>query len=210
MINEHEVVLLAPVKREFPKEQILKHLDRRVKLLFINNECLKNLLPVLNEDLIDYSDVECWDKTETYDVGDNVEYNGIIYSSLKDDNTETPNNYSWKVANKFTTSILQQLWDECLGVLMACYVILPAITLTTYSLGKSGATKFGEDAAQNKGVEMKELGVVVSMFQDIVNENFIIFENFVSTSTESVFKECNNQCNDTEYTIPKNRRIMMR
>ncbi|MDV7391610.1 hypothetical protein RZS08_09670, partial [Arthrospira platensis SPKY1] len=117
-------------------------------LLFIQH-IGEDFYDLLLADMVEYGDLDQWDGGP-YAAGDHVMEQGMIFTSLVDDNTseigDPLNAASWKEANKFTTACYNDLWTKgFLRELLAYSVILPAVTHVTYPTGAAGTVQKYED-----------------------------------------------------------------
>lgn len=159
LITGWEVVKYGPVHPEYPVEYICDHIKRREQTLFRSCYLGTSVYQALLADMHDYSSVNNYDAETTYQQGQNVQYDGCVFVSTCDNNTDAPDdgNACWEVAPKFENEANNLLWCTNLRYWLAYEICFTSIDYTTYHLAAHGATKQKQESTGQETVSSAEL-----------------------------------------------------
>jgi len=142
----------------------------------------------------DWGDVMLWSDCMSYQVGDCVLYDGLVYSFIGTDSTSVPGRspLNWAIAERFTDAALNDLWNKHLMMILAAKVYMAAIPQSTYQVSAVGATALVDTNDGLRGTSKAELSVLMdSLGQRFYNKvQFMI--NYVKKNIDTL--PCFDQC----------------
>lgn len=151
--------------------------------------------------------VKMWDSCVGLTVGDYVIYDGLIYKFIGTDSTSTPglSPLNWELAQRFTDSGLNDLWNKHLMMVLAAKIYMAAIPAATYQVSAVGATALMDTNDGLRGTSKAELSMLMdSLGQRFYNKvQFMI--NYIKKNKDTLIcmDECG--CGCTSSTGVRNR-----
>jgi hypothetical protein len=146
LIQPFEVILNAPVRKDYPIGYVCDHIFRVEQKIF--SECLGlDLLKDMIDKCIQYSG-QGWDNCKDYQIDEIVVIDGVYFKSLerKNGNSENPiDSDKWIQAKKFENECYNELWECYLKNILAYSVIYTSITYKTIQAGAKGLVVMTED-----------------------------------------------------------------
>jgi hypothetical protein len=183
LITAQEVIKETPVRNDFPTAYV-----NQVKDLVVNQRFCdwlgEDFLDVLLADLKDHSTAVLWSSTGSYSVDDKVIYEGCVFVSLENINTESPvNSTKWAEAEKFGTSEYNSLWKHLKKYLALC-VIQQANVYTTFETDSGGTREvFNEDSGR-KTATQRTLQYVTTNLQSLESASQQVLKRFIEKADE--------------------------
>lgn len=136
----------------------------------------------------DWGAVVMWSDCVSYSVGDYVLYDGLVYKFIGSDSATVPGRSpaDWEVAERFTDSALNDLWNRHLMMILAAKEYMAAIPQSTYQVSAVGATALMDTNDGLRGTSKAELSVLMdSLGQRFYNKvQFMI--NYVKKNIDTL------------------------
>jgi len=158
LITGFEVVANSPASRQFPVDDVCKHIYRIETI---------QLKQCLGEDARAYlitkltavaGEPEEWVEGNTYDLDEVVIYFGRLYKSLAAANTALIKDTSkWEPVEKFNNALLNELWVNGLRDWIAYHVLAATVPYATYKIGSEGVAKNLDSRAGIMSAEKEEV-----------------------------------------------------
>ena len=144
-----DVIKYARVDKEFPKCDI-EEIDE-IEWKEFNDRLGLDLLPILEADLADLSNVQAWDDSTQYATGDitsHAGHNWIATSEPEPDLGKAPDGEAnqWRIITKFKTECYDDAWCKGLARYLALSVIVQSIVPNAQELTAMGVViKYGDN-----------------------------------------------------------------
>ena len=156
LISPVEVVAKGHFEHNYDSKILCSHISiAEEKFLRSEDSCFgEKMYQQLLNDMVLYQD---YDLGVHYSVGDNVIFDGVLYTNILSSIGILPvDSSAWSVLNKFETPIHQILWDEYLWHYLALAVQHTATFKTAYRSSSKGIVRLEADfvkAAEYAGVK---------------------------------------------------------
>lgn len=138
LITGEEVRRFSPARFDSPTGNFCIDIKNREIKLF--RECLGlEFYADMLDDVVEYHNVPVYSDTEVYNTDDLMLFDGMIFVSLVDNNTFSPeDDTKWAIAPKFYTAKYQYIWDNYLRYYLAYMVLYSTINYSTFQPGSMG------------------------------------------------------------------------
>lgn len=203
IIESREVVRWAPIRRDYPQNELSQNIDRSIRWFF--KDCLKTVYDDMIDKLIEYT-YECWEQ-KTYSINQYVIFNDIIYKSVENSNTTMPGSSKWIEPDKFDSEFYNEIWHSSLKYILSFKTALNTVTFTTFQAGSKGIGKHKEDDSGFEGANIqemiawkKECAEAIAQYSEMFYEDIKDFE---------IYKNCLG-CKSEPKNIVHQRRTMLR
>ena len=160
IITAWEAVLYSPVAKDYPTAYLKNHILRTERQLF--SRCYLGL-PFYEQLVADKKEIIAppYNHNLTYEEGDLVTFDCVVFQSLVDDNDTSPEDNdiedpTWKFPDKFNSECYNEIWDEGLKYWLAFAIIGESLRYSTYQAGAKGLVKMKDDPSFITTVDLKE------------------------------------------------------
>lgn len=169
IITTYEVLKYSIAEREYPKDKIERYKEL-VELSYFRSVLGKDFYDAIKAVVVDWSLIEEWEEG-SYSQNDKVFWNGDVYNSKVNTNTEEPSltATNWELAKKISTTELDFLWKTYLGQIIANKIILHTAILDTYRATGKGLGVSTEDSSNFNALSDKEVSAWYRQTQNLVD-----------------------------------------
>ena len=143
------------------------------------NSLSYELYVAMQADLVDYSAVAAWASGTSYTIGQKCVVDGIVYEALKTTTAKpTPvPSASWKVAKKFTSTCLEELWLKmrrwlCLKAMQS------ALAFIIVDISDNGASR--KIGGQYQPASNRDTEMVAQAINGQLNQAWTIFVHWIN------------------------------
>jgi hypothetical protein len=170
LISNFEIIQKSVAGKEYPMDKLDRFKDI-VESHYMRNCFGKTFYNELKDSVNDWSEINEWTSSGTYNTDSIVSWNGEVMKSTIDSNTSEPSLTStdWIKADKFDTTEYDTLWKTYLGQIIANKIILECVVPDTYRVNAKGLMKATEDSSNSIALDKSEMGLWFSNVQKFID-----------------------------------------